>query len=73
MRTRIFAALALSAVLLGQSFAQDPSELDRLDTKFSQYFESIMPGWKHERVEPVMKSENVLIEFWSFSNRKVKV
>ncbi len=73
MRIRIFAALVLSVVLVGQTFAQDLSDLDRLDTKFSQYFESIMPSWKHERVEPVLKTENVLIQFWSFPNRKVKI
>lgn len=73
MRIRIFAALVLSVLLFGHTFAQDQADLDRLDQKFTQYFERILPGWRHERVEPVMKTENVLIEFWSFSNRKVKI
>lgn len=33
-----------------------------------------MPNWQHERGEPIAGSDDtVLIEFWSFSNRKVKV
>ncbi len=77
MTTRILKTLLLFAVLFGEIFAQNQGDLDRLDAKFSHYFENIMPGWKHERVEPFSApgttSENVLIEFWSSSNRKVKV
>src|SRR5258705_8333674 len=73
MLIRAFVALVLLANLPVHVSAQAKTELDKLDEKFSQYFERVMPGWKHERVEPVMKTENVLIQFWSFSNRKVKI
>lgn len=53
--------------------AQNNQDLDKLDQKFIKHFERVMPGWKHERVEPVYKNENVLIQFWSVPHRKVKI
>ena len=74
MRQRVFAAFALLTLLLSHTFAQTGAELDRLDEKLTRHFENAMPDWKHERVKPIAGSgDNVLIEFWSFSNRKVKV
>lgn len=73
MKKRSFAALLLVAVLICQAFGQGQSDLDRLDKKLSRYFEKAMPGWKHDRVEPLMGSGNVLIQFWSRSNRRVKI
>jgi hypothetical protein len=73
MKNRVAVIFVLGTLLLSQALAQDRSKLDALDEKVKRDFEKSMPEWKHERVEPVVKSENVLIEFWSFENRKVKV
>jgi hypothetical protein len=73
MRSPVFIALVSTLLLAGSTLAQPQSDLDRLDEKFTRYFERVLPGWKHERVEPVWKGENVLIQFWSLSNRKVKI
>jgi hypothetical protein len=73
MKTRIAITMALVSILLSQTLAQDKAELDRLDEKFTRYFEKAMPGWKHERVDPMVPTENVLIQFWSASERKVKI
>jgi hypothetical protein len=72
MRISKFLILVLLAVP-SISMAQSHADLDKLDEKFAKYFERVMPGWKHERVEPVYKDENVLIQFWSQGNRKVKI
>ncbi|HBB95275.1 MAG TPA: hypothetical protein DC054_07770 [Blastocatellia bacterium] len=47
--------------------------MDRLDEKFSRQLEAKLPGWKHERGEPMQGSKNVLIQYWSSSNRKIKI
>ena len=61
-------------MLVGYNMAQNRSEdVNGLDEKLRRYLEQTMPGWTHERVEPLAKSENVLIQFWSSSNRRVKV
>ena len=73
MRIRLAIAIALLSLILPQTIAQDKRELDKLEEKFSRYFEKAMPGWKHERVEPIVPTENVLIQFWSASERKVKI
>jgi hypothetical protein len=62
----------LFALLLSSAFAQQTWE-DQLDEKLVQHFKKTMPDWTHERVEPIVGSKNVLIQFWSFSNRKAKV
>lgn len=77
MLIRAFVILGLLVTLPIHVSAQAKTELDKLDEKLRQYFERMTPGWKHERVEPLSppgtKSEGVLIEYWSFSNRKVKI
>ena len=74
MKQPVFVAFVLLPILLGIVGAEASAELDRLDEKLTRHFEKAMPNWKHERVEPIAGSGNsVLIEFWSFSNRKVKV
>ena len=74
MKQRVFFAFVLLPILLGYVCAQASAELDRLDEKLTRHFEKAMPNWKHERGEPIAGSDDtVLIEFWSFSNRKVKV
>ena len=71
---RVLVAFVLLPILLGYVCAQASAELDRLDEKLTRHFEKAMPNWKHERVEPISGSgDNVLVEFWSFSDRKVKV
>lgn len=57
-----------------QALTQERTRLiDALDEKIRRDFEEMRPGWKHERVEPIVKTENVLIEFWSMANKKVKI
>lgn len=73
MKIRLIVAIALLSLVFPQGAAQDKRELDRLDEKFTRYFEKAMPGWKHERVDPMVPTENVLIQFWSASERKVKI
>jgi len=73
MIIRVVVALVLLAIPLGHSFGQGQGDLDKLDDKFTKYFERIMPGWTHKRGEPIVKTENVLIEFWYASNRSVKI
>jgi hypothetical protein len=65
----VFAVLLLATF----AFGQQNWELDRLDEKLVRYFEKEMPDWKHKRVEPIAGSKDVLIQFWSFSNRSAKV
>jgi hypothetical protein len=73
MKHFVLAVFGLSALLASQAFAQQSWELDRLDEKLVRHLEKTMPAWKHERVEPIAGSKDVLIQFWSFSNKKVKV
>jgi hypothetical protein len=73
MRSVILATLALFGTLVMPSVAYAQSDLDKLDEKLTRQLEKAMPGWKHERVEPFGDSGNVLIQFWSFSERKVKI
>ena len=73
MKTRVAFVFVLCTLLVNQALAQDRTKLDALDEKVKRDFEKTMPEWKHERVDPIVKSESVLIEFWSSANRKVKV
>jgi hypothetical protein len=66
-------ALVLMVIAVPVSATQDKFDLDKLNEKFVRHFEKVLPGWQHKRVEPVDKDENVLIQFWSFGNRKIKV
>jgi hypothetical protein len=49
------------------------TDLDQVDAKLKRVVESHLPGWKQKRVEPIGGSKNVLVLFWSNSNRVVKV
>lgn len=73
MKIAIFAAVVLGTSLAAPVFVRAQSDLDKLDEKFTRHIEKTMPGWKRERVEPVSKGENVLIQFWSLSERNVKI
>lgn len=70
VKVSIFALLLL---ISGQTIAQDKQELDKLDEKLRKHLERVMPGWKYERVDPMVPTENVLIQFWSAAERKVKI
>jgi hypothetical protein len=73
MKNRVLAAFVF-LILLGHASAQKTAGLNRLDEKLARHLETKMPDWKHERGEPIAGSDDsVLIEFWSFSNRKMKV
>lgn len=73
MNKRWFKTVILLFLFLAQTAAQNESELDLVGQKLSRQLETKMPGWKHKRGEPIPGSKNVLIEFWSFSNRVVKI
>jgi len=74
MKSRVLAGFVFLTLLLGHAFAQNTLELNRLDEKLAQHLQKKMPEWKHQRGEPIAGSgDNVLIEYWSFSNRKIKV
>ena len=71
---QILAAFVFLILMPGHGFAQKSGELNRLDEKLARQLEKKLPDWKHERGEPIAGSDDsVLIEFWSISNRKVKV
>ncbi len=72
MRYRVFQACGVLIVLLSHAFAQT-QVIDELDEKIKRHLEKTLPGWKYERVEPFMNSPNVLVQFWSSTNRKVKI
>lgn len=72
MKTVIHVAF-LIVVLNSSALALVQSDLDELDEKFARQIERVMPGWKHKRVEPVVKEEHVLIQFWYSSERSVKI
>jgi hypothetical protein len=73
MKHQVLTIFVLFALLATSALAQQDSELDKLDEKLVHQFEKTMPEWKHERVEPIAGSVGVLIQFWSFGDRKVKV
>ena len=73
MKRQVLIVFAILTLIGNSTFAHQGWEPDKLDEKLVQYFKKTRPDWKHERVEPITGSENVLIQFWSLSNRKVKV
>lgn len=73
MKNQAVPLFAILILLVSTSLAQERPELDELDQKIQRHFEKASPGWKHERVEPIEGSKNVLIEFWSLGNRNVKI
>ena len=74
MKVRVLAALVFLTLVPGDAFPQNTVELNRLDEKLARELQKTLPDWKHERGEPIAGSgDNVLIEWWSASHRKVKV
>ena len=66
----------LSVFLLcgGHVAAQnDPLEIEKVAGKLEQVLKVKMQGWKHNRGEPFVKNENVLLDYWYSSNRVVKI
>ena len=69
----IVVALMVCGSFCTQSNAQGQADLDRLDEKLTKHLEKVMPGWTHKRGEPIVKTENVLIQFWYSTNRSIKI
>ena len=59
--------------MLGHAAAQDNLDVDALDEKLHRHLQTKMPGWKHERIEPIQGSKGVLIQNWTISNRGVRI
>jgi hypothetical protein len=73
MKYGICLAIGLLSLFVSPVRAQDNPELDKLHDKVSRRLESQMVGWTHKRGEPIQGSKNVLVEYWSLSNRVVKI
>ena len=73
MGYRIFLLILIAVLPIGHGRAQGQEDLDSLDDKISHHVATKMPGWAHKRGEPIKGSKNVLVEFWQFSNRVVKI
>jgi hypothetical protein len=73
MRRIVFASAWSLVLLLGHVAAQTDAEVSSLQEKATRHLESTMPGWKHERGEPIRGSERTSVDFWSFQQRKVKI
>lgn len=69
----LLSAFLLVLVNLNATGVAAQSDLDEVDVKLKRVVESNLPGWKHKRVEPIAGSKNVLVLFWSNSNRVVKI
>src|SRR5438128_8870092 len=70
MRKRTFLIFLLLLVIRVDGLAQD---INVLEDKVTSYLNTQMPRWKHRRAQPIQGSERTLTEFWSFSNRNVKI
>jgi hypothetical protein len=73
MGNRMFVALLLSVLCLSPTSAQDSSDLEIVKDKVRHHLEFKMPGWKHKRGIPMLGSRDVIEDFWSVSNRVVKI
>ena len=73
MKRHLFFGFAILAFFTSLAIAQGDAELERLDEKFSRHLQNRLPGWKHERGEPIQGSKNVLIQYWSYQNRRIKI
>lgn len=73
MKTLTYAASLVIIILASSGVASGQSDLDKLDEKFSRHIQKVLPGWQHERVDPINKTENVLIQFWYSSGKSVKI
>lgn len=69
----IYAASLLFVIVTTSAVARAQPDLDKLDEKLTRHIEKAMPGWTHERDEPVVKTENVLIHFWRSPEKSVKI
>jgi hypothetical protein len=63
----------VSAFLVFIALSANAQDLAQIDKRFTRYFEKAMPGWKHERIEPFGKSDNVLIQVWYSGHTSVKI
>lgn len=68
-----FASVVFLGLILGQVGAQTDAEVSQLQEKAIRHLENKMPGWKHQRGEPIRGSKGVLVDFWSLEKRKVKI
>jgi hypothetical protein len=68
----IVAALISSIISLvaGQNIS---SQLTDVADKIERSISEKMSGWEHRRGEPIVKSENVLLSYWYFQRRVVKI
>jgi len=73
MTKRIVGSIILAMMLLTQAVAQQESELDQTGNKLARFIETKMPGWQHRRGTLIQGSKDVIVEFWTFPNRTVKV
>src|SRR5438552_2731679 len=71
MQRQLLSGLILLGVLASTAMAQNDAELERLDSKVTQHIATQMPGWQHKRL--VQPSKDLIIEFWTFPNRVVKI
>ena len=76
MKTLTRSALILVVILIlpipfrAQNLSPD---LVDVGAKLDSAFDENMRGWKRERGSPIRPGENVLIEFWTRCDRRVKV
>ena len=73
MKILIFCGLLLGATLTSPIIVRAQADLDRLDEKFRHHIEPAMSEWKYKRGKPTSEGENVLVQFWSFSERRVMI
>jgi hypothetical protein len=73
MKKQIFLPVIFSALFLAPAVAQQQTELDQAGDKLSRCLAAQMPGWQHKRGTLIQGSKDAIVEFWTFSNRVVKV
>jgi hypothetical protein len=77
MKFVLFLIVLLLSLMTGNSFAQDGQsvspQLSKVDKALECLGSKSSSGWKRERVQPIIKGENVLVDVWSFCDRRVKV
>ncbi|HXT63309.1 MAG TPA: hypothetical protein VN696_09760 [Pyrinomonadaceae bacterium] len=73
MRNLFIAVSVLCVLTVASAKIVAQSDLDKLDDKFSRHLEKVLPGWTHDRGEPVVKGENVLIQYWYSPNKAIKI
>lgn len=53
--------------------AQNSSDLTALGDRVVSYIESEKPDWKHENVQPISGSADVIVQQWTLDNRSVRI